>query len=94
MKMEDKPWLHGAKKTAVGFLYGLIFGFGSPVPGVSAGTVAILLNVYDKFFNSINIEAAKKNFASIVSFLLGWAVGLFGISRIMMFLFDYYGQAI
>jgi len=76
------------------FIYGLIFGFGSPIPGVSAGTMAILLNVYDKFFSSINKEAAKKNIHSIISFLLGWAVGLFGISRIMMFLFDYHGQII
>jgi len=82
------------KKTVGSFLYGLIFGFGSPVPGVSAGTVAILLNVYDKFFSSINMEAAKKNFVAIVTFLLGWAAGLFGISRIMMFLFDHYGQTI
>jgi putative membrane protein len=82
------------KKSLGGFLYGLLFGFGSPVPGVSAGTMAIMLNVYDKFFSSINIDAAKKNFISIITFLLGWAIGLFGISSIMMFLFYYHRQII
>jgi len=75
-------------------MYGLIFGFLSPVPGVSAGTVAILLNVYDKFFSSINREYAKKNFVSIIIFLLGWGAGLLSISRAMMFLFDNHGKII
>ena len=76
------------------FIYGLIFGIGSPVPGVSAGTMAILLNVYDKFFSSINIAAAKKNLFAIISFLFGWGIGLLGISRVMMFLFNNHGQVI
>jgi len=53
-----------------------------------------MLNVYDKFFSSINIDAAKKNFISIITFLLGWAIGLFGISSIMMFLFYYHRQIV
>ncbi|MDR0462685.1 MAG: DUF368 domain-containing protein [Pseudomonadales bacterium] len=76
------------------FAYGLIFGFGSPIPGVSAGTVAILLNVYDSFFKSISIAYAKKNILPIISFLLGWTVGLLSISNTMMFLFDHHGQII
>lgn len=76
------------------FAYGLIFGFGSPIPGVSAGTMAILLNVYDKFFKSLHTIITKKNAPTITSFLLGWAFGLLGISNIMMFLFEHYGQVI
>jgi len=83
-----------AKKTTIAFIYGLIFGFFSPVPGVSAGTMAILLNVYDAFFSSINLAAAKRNFLAIISFLLGWGVGLFAVSNIMIFLFDYHGRLI
>ena len=81
-------------KIFKGFFYGLIFGFTSPIPGVSAGTMAILLNVYEKFFNSINIAAAKKNIFFIISFLLGWVFALFGISNIIMFLFDNHSQII
>lgn len=84
----------GIKKNIKSFAYGLIFGFGSPIPGVSAGTMAILLNVYDKFFSSISMEYAKKNVVSIITFLLGWAVGLFGISSIMVFLFYNHVQVI
>lgn len=82
------------KKILISFAYGAIFGFASPIPGVSAGTMAILLNVYDKFFSSFNRAFLLKNMPSVITFLLGWAVGLFGISRIMMFLFDNHGQII
>jgi len=82
------------KKILMNFIYGSIFGFASPVPGISAGTMAILLNVYDKFFNSFNRAFLLKNTPSVISFLLGWAIGLFGISSIMMFLFDNHGQII
>ena len=78
----------------ISFVYGSIFGFASPIPGVSAGTMAILLNVYDKFFSSFNRAFLLKNLPSVISFLLGWAIGLFGISRIMVFLFDNHGQLI
>ncbi|MCL2565137.1 MAG: DUF368 domain-containing protein [Defluviitaleaceae bacterium] len=81
-------------KSIKGFVYGLIFGFASPIPGVSAGTMAILLNVYEKFFNSISVDMVKKNLVITISFLLGWFFGLFGISNIMMFLIDNYGQII
>jgi len=81
-------------KIFVSFLYGLIFGFGSPIPGVSAGTMAILLNVYDSFFSSISVEMAKKNILRIFSFLIGWLVGLLGVSRIMVFLFENHGLLI
>jgi len=76
------------------FLYGMIFGLGSPIPGVSAGTMAILLNVYDSFFNSISVDYVKKNMPGVVSFLLGWAVGLLSVSNMVMFLFDYHGQLV
>jgi len=82
------------KKFLISFAYGFIFGFASPVPGVSAGTMAILLNVYDKFFSNINMAAAKKNLPSIISFLIGWGIGLLGVSRIMIFLFDNHGQLV
>jgi len=82
------------KKIVMGFIYGLIFGLTTPIPGVSAGTVAILLNVYDKFFSNINTVASKKNILSAISFFIGLAGGFWGISRIMMFLLDHHGQII
>ena len=71
-----------------GFAYGLIFGFASPIPGVSAGSIAVFLNVYDKFFNTISVATVKKNWLYTICFLLGWAVGLFGVSNIIIYLLE------
>lgn len=76
------------RKFVKPFIYGAIIGFGSPVPGVSAGTVAILLNVYDYFFENISVSWVKKNIGGVISFAIGCAVGLLGIANIMVFLFD------
>jgi putative membrane protein len=75
-------------------LYGLIFGFGSPVPGLSAGSLAVILNVYDSFFSSINAAYIKKNWAVTLVFLAGWAVGLVWVSSFFMFLFGSYWEII
>ena len=72
----------------------MIFGFASPIPGISAGTMAILLNVYEKFFNSVSVDAIMRNWMFTASFLFGWAFGLFAVSSMMMFLFDNHGQII
>ena len=82
------------KKIIKFFIFGLIFGFSSPIPGVSAGAMAILLNIYDGFFNSLNVTAAKKNILIIISFLSGWGIGLLSIANIMVFLFENHGQIV
>lgn len=81
-------------KIIKGFIYGLLFGFFSPVPGISAGTMAVLFNVYESFFSSVSVAALKKNFISVISFLIGWGAGLLAVSNIMIFLFDNHGQVI
>jgi putative membrane protein len=83
-----------AIKAMKSFLYGLPFGFASPVPGISAGTMAILLNVYESFFTAISWSYIKKNLAGTFFFLAGWAVGLLGISNLMMYLFENHRQLV
>ena len=79
-------------KVLKGIFYGLIFGFASPVPGVSSGSVAVFLNVYDKIFSSLSFALVRANLVFTISFLIGWFFGLFGFSNMMMLLFENYGQ--
>jgi len=81
-----------AMKCLKGFIYGLLFGSTSPIPGISAGTLAVLLNIYEKFFNSVSMANVKKNLPFLISFLFGWGYGLFWVSNVIMFLHDNYGQ--
>ena len=74
--------------------YGFVFGFASPVPGISAGSLAIILNVYESFFSSISVAYVQKNLLPTIIFLVGWAAGLLGVSSFIMFLLENYNMAI
>jgi putative membrane protein len=82
------------RKMLIGLGYGLLFGFLSPVPGISTGTLAILLNIYDKMFANLNYSAIKRNLPKIITLGVGCAVGLIGISNVMVFLFENYAMLV
>jgi len=79
-------------KILWGIAYGLIFGFTSPIPGISLGSLAIFLNIYEDFFTTISVNVIKNNLLFAISFLSGWLIGLFGFSQIIMYLYDNHGQ--
>lgn len=81
-------------KKLTGLIYGLIYGSLSPMPGVSAGTLGIFLNIFDRFFRAVSLANAKKNWLVILIFLSGWGIGLFGISHVIVFLLKNYGQIV
>jgi putative membrane protein len=68
------------------FLYGLIMGLTSTIPGISFGTVAILLNCYEKFLEAVSIANIKRNLTFLVPLLTGCLVGIFAFSRLVTFL--------
>lgn len=60
---------------------GAIMGVAVLVPGVSAGTVAVLLNIYDKMISSINNlgKDFKNSFKFLLPIILGIIVGFVAI---------------
>jgi putative membrane protein len=54
----------------------------------------VILNVYEKFFNSVSVAYVKQHLFATIIFFIGWAAGLVGVSRIIMFLFDNHSQII
>ena len=70
----------------------MIYGAASPIPGISGGTLFIFFNIYEDFFYSASLSNVKKNLPVLVSFFLGCAGGLFGISHVIMFLLENHGQ--
>ena len=69
------------KKYISLFVKGLIIGAAMLIPGVSGGTTAILLGIYDKIISAVSelFSDLKKN----LSFLL--MVGIGGILGILLF---------
>ena len=68
------------------FLYGIIMGLTSTIPGISFGTIAILLNFYEKFLNSVSLVNIKHNLAFLIPLLTGCVIGIFSFSRLVTFL--------
>ena len=70
------------------FLNGLAFGITETIPGVSGGTIAIILGFYDELIKTVNhfTKDLKKSLKFIAPLLLGMATGLFVFSSIITYL--------
>ncbi len=80
------------KGLFINFIKGIIIGVGGVAPGVSGGTFAVMLGVYDKLTDAV--ATFYKDFYHKMIFLgsigLGVGVGIIGFSNVMTFLFDHY----
>jgi putative membrane protein len=75
-----------------GFLKGLLIGIGGVAPGVSGGAIAVIFGLYEKITDAIAdvFKDFKKNAIFFFPIVLGGGVGVFGFSKIMQYLFQYY----
>jgi len=75
-------------KTIKNFLNGLAFGITETVPGVSGGTIAIILGFYDELIGAINNfrKDPKKYLKILLPMLLGVIIGVVAFSSIMYWL--------
>ncbi len=65
-------------------IYGIILGVSNIIPGVSGGTIAVVLNIYDKIIPSISsFSSIKKNFYFLMSLGIGCITGIFLFSSII-----------
>lgn len=74
---------------------GICVGVANIIPGVSGGTIIVLLGLFDKLMASISnifnfkikLKDKKDNFIFIVQFIIGAVIGLVGFAKILEFLF-------
>ena len=71
---------------------GAIIGIANIIPGVSGGTMMVILNVFDKIVDAIShfTKAVKKNLLYLLPILLGAAIGILAFSKGITFMLDYY----
>jgi len=72
----------------INVIKGIVIGIATLVPGVSGGTMAIILGLYDDIIHSISsfFSNVKKNALFLLTVGIGGAIGLLGFSRIMGYL--------
>lgn len=67
------------------FIKGIVTGVATLVPGVSGGTMAIILGIYDRLIHSVStfFDDWKKNFLFLFQIGIGGVLGIVLFSRLM-----------
>lgn len=78
------------KKDFIIMLKAFIIGSSMSVPGVSGGTMAIVLGIYDKLITSISsfFKDIKGNTIFLIKFCIGAAVGIGSLAFVIKWLLD------
>jgi putative membrane protein len=76
------------KNNLIIMLKGFIIGSSMSVPGVSGGTMAILLGIYDKLISSISnfLKDIKGNTIFLLKFCIGAGIGIGALARVIEWL--------
>lgn len=79
-------------KFLIYLIKGVFVGIANVIPGVSGGTMAVSLGIYDKLISSISgiFKNIKASLLFLVPILLGAAIGVVGFSFAIEFLLESY----
>lgn len=73
-------------------LKGIVIGVANIIPGVSGGTMAVSMGIYDKLIHALtHIKSEfKKSMSLIIPILIGAAIALVGLSFMISLMFEKY----
>lgn len=73
-------------------LKGIIIGIANIIPGVSGGTLAVSMGIYDKLISSVTnlIKSPKKSILTLLPYGIGAVLGIIGLSFSIEWLFLHY----
>lgn len=79
-------------ETFFNFLKGMVIGIANIIPGVSGGTMAVVLDIYDNLISSISdfLKDWKKNLRFLLPIVLGAGSGILLFSKLLKNLLDNY----
>lgn len=68
------------------FIYGVVIGAAMLIPGVSGGTTAIILGIYDRLVAAVAsfFKDIKKNFIFLIAVALGGVAGILLFSKLLL----------
>src|SRR5690625_1132084 len=72
---------------------GFAMGISDVVPGVSGGTIAVILGIYDQLIEAINgffSKRWKEHFLFLFPLVIGMGLAIFSFSKVMKFLLAHY----
>ncbi len=85
-------------KHIINFFKGMIIGISNVIPGVSGGTMAVSMGIYEKLVQTIGNffhhfkENFKKNIIFLLPIVLGAGIGILLFSKLLKFLLENYAM--
>lgn len=77
-------------KNVILIIKGFFMGLANLIPGVSGGTIAITLGIYDKLISSIShiLSNIKENIKFLLPIFIGMILSILSLSKVMSFALD------
>jgi len=79
-------------ETIILIIKGFIMGIANIIPGVSGGTLALTLGIYEKFIGAIShfFEKLKENLRFLVPIFIGMVLSIVSMSQVISSSFEHY----
>ncbi len=76
----------------INILKGVVIGVANAIPGVSGGTMMVVMKVFDKLMGSVtlNIKKLKENFVFLLTIIIGMGIGVILSSKVLSICFENY----
>lgn len=72
----------------INVLKGVVIGIANAIPGVSGGTMMVIMKVFDRILGAVSIKNLKKNFVFLVTIVLGMGIGVVLSSLVLDYCFE------
>ena len=79
----------------INVLKGAVIGIANAIPGVSGGTMMVIMKVFDRLLGavSLNLKKLKENFVFLLTMIIGMGIGVLLASKVLDYCFtNYYVQ--
>ncbi len=76
-------------KFIIDILKGCVMGIANVIPGVSGGTMAVSMGIYDRLITALThlFKEFKKSFVTVLPIGIGMVIGILGLSRLIEWMF-------
>jgi len=80
------------KNTLILIFKGFFMGIANVIPGVSGGTIALILGIYEKFIGAIShlLTNLKENLKFLIPIAIGMVLSVITLSRVIDYSYDHF----
>ena len=80
------------KENLILVIKGFIMGISNIIPGVSGGTLALILGIYEKFIGAIShfFSNIKENICFLIPIAIGMILAIVSLSRVIDYSYNHF----